>query len=612
MHLTICRHRAPLRVAMVKMGLKPIDQERQAVKSRRLKLRKALRGWLKGQGEAIAAQLVKTLDLIEKARRKAGGDPVAIATAAQRARHALDELEFSEWTGLIQVVEPTLASMALSGARAALDQIGVKAEPLLAQLEDTTAAWAAQRAAEMVGMKMEASGDLVPNPDAQWRIDESTREMLRGVTEQALEEGWSAQELQSAVMDSAAFSAARAETIARTELAFADMAGAMQGYRASGVVAGKIWSTAEDDLVSEECQECAEAGQIPLDAEFPGGVDAPPRHPNCLPGDMRVLASGVTAATKRWFQGDLVVIRTASGKRLSCTPNHPVLTPGGWVAARLLNVGSDVISSRLGQWVGVVDGNDQHVPPSIEKVAGAFGASLGVAPVPVPLSPEDFHGDGEGSEVAVVWADRLLRDHADTTAGQHGPQADLVVADVPLKAHLSSGGAGLGIAGHNPPGRSFVRLGNLAQALVGRHLGPLQALGLALVSRIKAGLKQAATNARPGDSEAISQSGLGLASKVCPGNLIASDGLANSSRFHSSDLQVSADGRHGNTGIAADLCDGIALDIFADAIVDVRLIQFSGHVFNLECKSGYYVAEGIVTHNCRCSVLPVLAALADN
>jgi len=288
MYMTVCRHRDPIRTAVAKLGLKPIDQERQAVKSCRLKLRKALRTWLKEQAVVIAAQLAKTLDLVEKAR-KPGGDPVAIAVAAQRVAQALGDLDFSEWSGLIEIVQPHLEAMAASGSEVALAQIGVDAAPLEAQLADSTTNWASQRAAEMVGMRRLENGDLVPNPAARWRIDESTRDMLRGVTEDALAQGWSAQELADAVAGCDAFSAARAETIARTELAFADMAGAMQGYRASGVVAGKAWSTAQDDKVSDECQECEEAGEIALDALFPGGVDAPPRHPNCRCSVLPVL-----------------------------------------------------------------------------------------------------------------------------------------------------------------------------------------------------------------------------------------------------------------------------------------------------------------------------------
>jgi hypothetical protein len=32
-----------------------------------------------------------------------------------------------------------------------------------------------------------------------------------------------------------------------------------------------------------------------------------------------------------------------------------------------------------------------------------------------------------------------------------------------------------------------------------------------------------------------------------------------------------------------------------------------GHIYNLETMGGWYVANSIITHNCRCDLLPVLA-----
>jgi len=45
------------------------------------------------------------------------------------------------------------------------------------------------RGAELVGKKW-VEGKLVENPDAQWAITDTTREVLRGTVKQAFEEGW--------------------------------------------------------------------------------------------------------------------------------------------------------------------------------------------------------------------------------------------------------------------------------------------------------------------------------------------------------------------------------------------------------------------------------------
>lgn len=228
----------------------------------------------------IANQVIQALGL-EKARRKPGGSPEAIADAGRRAREALIGIDFSKaFEAMVGVVESPLMHAAMDGAIEALKQLGI-GPTILEALGDRTASWAHDRAAEMVGMKYDADGKLVPNPNAKWRIDDTTRDMLRTAVTQALEDGSSAEDLKKAILANRAFSETRAEAIARTEIAKADVAGAMTTYRESGLVIGKRWSTAGDDAVSDECEDNEKAGAIPLDALFPGKVDAPPQHVNC-------------------------------------------------------------------------------------------------------------------------------------------------------------------------------------------------------------------------------------------------------------------------------------------------------------------------------------------
>lgn len=186
-------------------------------------------------------------------------------------------------------VEKVLEGIAADGGSQALLQvhIDVTTDPgVLEVVNGDAVAYAANRSAELVGMTRDAAGDLVPNPDARWAIDESTRQMIRGEVTQALADGWSNDELASNLAGSRAFSLDRAMTIARTETQMAANAGAIAGYKASGVVDGKQWITAGDDLVSEDCVENGEAGDngdgvLGLDEIYPSGDAAPPAHPNC-------------------------------------------------------------------------------------------------------------------------------------------------------------------------------------------------------------------------------------------------------------------------------------------------------------------------------------------
>lgn len=77
---------------------------------------------------------------------------------------------------------------------------------------------------------------------------------------------------------SGTLSAARATLIARTETIRASNAGALERYRGAGVET-KEWS-ADGEGTCAQCQ-ALHGVQMALDAPFPGGVEAPPLHPDC-------------------------------------------------------------------------------------------------------------------------------------------------------------------------------------------------------------------------------------------------------------------------------------------------------------------------------------------
>jgi len=189
----------------------------------------------------------------------------------------------------MQGVDDALLDIVTAGGVDALAQIGVVDEPDIVSLVNEHAVdYARDRAAEMVGKKW-VDGELVDNPNAEWVIDEATRDMLRGTVTQAMEEGWSNDRLADAVSSSHAFSDERSSMVARTETAFADTQGNLAGYKASGLVSGKQWLTSAD--CCELCQEL-DGVVVELDEDFPNdGGDGPPLHPNCECAILPVIKS---------------------------------------------------------------------------------------------------------------------------------------------------------------------------------------------------------------------------------------------------------------------------------------------------------------------------------
>lgn len=249
--------------------LKPINRERPAVTKAAAAILKTTLDYFDEIRDSVAEQLGKALNGAGKADDPEDDEDVVTTIIAG--------LELGEWAALVAVLGTELAALYVEAARKAAQQIGAKLSVDALDLANEHAIeFARQRAAEMVGMKW-VDGELVPNPDAQWRIDEGTREMLRGDVRRALQGGWSNDQVAEALADSYAFSEKRALVIARTETARADVEGNLTGYRELGVEK-KQWITAPDC-----CDECHEIDGlvVGIDDEFPGGVSGPPLHPNC-------------------------------------------------------------------------------------------------------------------------------------------------------------------------------------------------------------------------------------------------------------------------------------------------------------------------------------------
>lgn len=361
----------------------------------------------------------------------------------------------------------------------------------------------------------------------------------------------------------------RSEVIAKTEAMRTTNAGVQDAWR-QAIDAGTVpeaqvrrqWMVGADERV---CSVCAPIpGMNPKRgvkfgqpfATPNGPVMLPPLHPQCLPAGTLVTATDVvTGATMRWYEGDLVVILTSEGKKLSGTPNHPVLTDRGWVALGGLYEGDNVICRPSGDdAIGHED--DQDVPSAIEDIARAAFESGKMSPREVPLSAEDFHGDGRDGEIAVIASDRKLWDAFDSAISQHAIKSDLdgaaMQVRLPLAAHRDPANR---VLPFDPPARCGMCGGDLGGSRGAVHAAPLDKLGLALPAQSDAGLPQ-----DPRDD-------------------------------------VAADAE-----LARQIIDGSTGPVLADKVVKVERIPFAGHVFNLETTRGHYTANGVICHNCRCTV----------
>jgi len=367
----------------------------------------------------------------------------------------------------------------------------------------------------------------------------------------------------------------RAQTIARTEVIRTHAEGQLQAFEQLGVTEVGVmaeWSTAQDDRVCDVCQPLD--GVVLKVSEATGLL---PRHPNCLPGDSLILSrSQIAATSERWYTGDLIVIHTASGRELSCTPNHPVLTNLGWVPANSIDIGSYIVRDGGSEWESVSDDQNENIPTSIENVSCAFRKSGEVLATKVPLTTPNFHGDAIDGQVAVIWANRRLLLSDDTSIAEHSHELQFIVGDVK---------SGIGLPRLGSQKEFILTSGNTANSIMSglslfnpsnlAHLGPLEKFCLALRSYMYPSSFKYATNYSSADLEAIRNLQLSL-----PTNVELNDDFI---------MWTSC-----NLSILPTL----------DNVVSVDSRRYDGHVYNLQTKEGWYSANGIITHNCRCAWLP--------
>jgi hypothetical protein len=331
-------------------------------------------------------------------------------------------------------------------------------------------------------------------------------------------------------------------------------------------------------------------------------------HPNCFPGFVPVSApTGVVAADSRWYEGELVVIHTALGNELSVTPNHPVLTPEGWVAAGDLVVGQHIVSyNGEVERVNGVSPDDQQVPAPIGEVFDTLRHSSGVTTVRVPSSAEQFHGDGFDSEVEVVFVDGLLQDGRYPEAGEYRAEGSLFVGGMRFGALLPLGSSNKVVVGPAGAAHSVVGIRGDGGAFGSRHSSHTSGHDFAEVGS-DSSFQEPLADLGLSRSESFADLSLRHAglfeddSFIKPRGFSAGDKPLFGDTFESAVDHIDADANGGR-----DLAGSLSARVPGDYVVEVERRNFAGHVYNLQSGDGWYVAGSIVVHNCRHSLVAVI------
>ena len=410
--------------------------------------------------------------------------------------------------------------------------------------------------------------EIDPAKDIPWNMKKINAETLQGILQ-----GESMDKIAKRIMNVQEMNKTQAIRSARTIVTGAENKGRQDSYaraEADGIILERTW-IATNDSRTRHSHAVLDGETRPIDTPFsnglmyPGDPDGSPEEVyNCFVGETKVASdSDVVRSYKHKYNGEIISIKTAGGVQFSCTPNHPILTPNGWIAAELLNNGDNILVTFGEQNVfGGVNPDVKHRFPSIDaihkfgkKMRGQRACGLSV----------NFHGDISTSDVEVVTHKRLLRNGRDSGGGNCINKFLFKLSDKTLSCFGSLF-------------KHFRSVCKTSFCFIGCKCKSLPFFKCSVSHSCEHGF----------------------------GTIANRDSVL--TEYSINDLPA-------DTVIDGELLDRLSSKVFIDTIVSVDASVLSTHVYNLQTENGYYFVNSIVPQdveksngifaiakNCRCTI----------
>lgn len=409
----------------------------------------------------------------------------------------------------------------------------------------------------------------------------------------------------------------RADLIARDQVATMNMQVTKQ--RAADLeIKQFVWRTMEDQRVrgnpsglypKAKPSHYARNGKTYNWSDGAGARDKfPGQAINCFIGSTNFdFSNGCRKLWRRWYDGSIFSIETSSGATLHATPNHPILTRNGWTPVNAIKEGDYVINSvSYGSLVGKDDVN--QLVARIDDVFN-FMHSAGVLST-ARGSKFDFHHDGSEMDVDVIDTTCFMPGDVKSIIGNgirklnlsrslHGREdsvfSSLCSPDGSVDSVLPSSDGVMSLLGESA---SFLwgERGHSDQVCLSSRSA------WDLVVRKYSGNDPSCNAIMLGEEKLTSSCGVHFANlqlwKI--GDFVVSRAF-----FMDDDIVTPGADMLAECLMMAPNSDACFFESDArlyefDRVVDNSIGYFSGHVYNLETETGWYNANAIVSHNCRC------------
>lgn len=370
---------------------------------------------------------------------------------------------------------------------------------------------------------------------------------------------------------------------ARTATTGAETAGRLEAYQRAeeaGIQLEKQW-LATLDMRTRHSHRMLDGEHVPTNKPFSNGCmrpgdpnGAPSEIWNCFVGETNVsFDSEVQKSYKHKYKGELVTVKSAAGVNFTCTPNHPILTTKGWVAAGKLHQGDNLVVTQVGRGAPA-----PRVKPDINHSFPSFRAlhkflNMVFTQRATGLSV-DFHGDVATANVEVVSKERFLGSNVN-------PRCNKPIDEIGFK--------------------------NSDSFVSGKcHFMPrLRGINISLFSLVRSACKSLSfflrglRHSKEHRFRAIARNDVSIA-KYSINNLPAT------------------------TEIRSELLNGLSGKVFIDHVISIDVKAGSTHVYNLQTQNGYYFVNTIIPQskqmcnnimaiakNCRCTLITMLTGIPE-
>ena len=328
-------------------------------------------------------------------------------------------------------------------------------------------------------------------------------------------------------------------------------------------------------------------------------------HASCVLPGTRLGSVDANALLRREFKGIVVDITTSSGRNLTVTPNHPILTVNGWVKAERIKNGDTLLcrcdSDRDAFGVPDVDNR----PSSAQEIFEALRIASSSLDIPMEVATADFDGEVvANSNVEIVNVNRFFEGYIESVRNEVFSDESLSSAaffdgSKPLPCPRSPD---LGYGLDPLASGGFMCSHGLCRPVFRGHFGSSELSGGSVASSHDSGVVKPPINDRPGHAVPIGKFKDALSALV---SLYAAGSCGDSLRMalDAAALHGLIDLIAGNSELVTDLSSGHSGGIEFDDVAIVTTRQFSGHVYNLSTDGHWYFANDIIVHNCDCRVI---------